>query len=111
MIRRPPRSTLSSSSAASDVYKRQDHLHQALAQQRLAAGETDLRDPQPDEDARHPQVISNRHLGKLRAVGARAAIDAPVVAAIGDGYPQVADAPSEFVDEEHAVRDSPVAFR
>eukprot|EP00658_Telonema_sp_P-2_P060855 TRINITY_DN4965_c0_g1_i14.p1 TRINITY_DN4965_c0_g1~~TRINITY_DN4965_c0_g1_i14.p1 ORF type:complete len:115 (+),score=7.69 TRINITY_DN4965_c0_g1_i14:145-489(+) len=30
MIRRPPRSTLSSSSAASDVYKRQDQLHTRL---------------------------------------------------------------------------------
>src|SRR5665648_1283546 len=27
MIRRPPRSTLSSSSAASDVYKRETHIH------------------------------------------------------------------------------------
>src|SRR5665648_470790 len=37
MIRRPPRSTLSSSSAASDVYKRQsDHLHLPLL--KLAEG-------------------------------------------------------------------------
>src|SRR5664280_3187753 len=32
MIRRPPRSTLSSSSAASDVYKRQLREHEAVAE-------------------------------------------------------------------------------
>eukprot|EP00656_Telonema_subtile_P015517 TRINITY_DN18147_c0_g1_i1.p1 TRINITY_DN18147_c0_g1~~TRINITY_DN18147_c0_g1_i1.p1 ORF type:complete len:103 (-),score=6.70 TRINITY_DN18147_c0_g1_i1:12-320(-) len=32
MIRRPPRSTLSSSSAASDVYKRQPHRHHQASQ-------------------------------------------------------------------------------
>src|SRR5665648_1268699 len=31
MIRRPPRSTLSSSSAASDVYKRREHLEEPVA--------------------------------------------------------------------------------
>ena len=36
MIRRPPRSTLSSSSAASDVYKRQP-VDDALSHARLAA--------------------------------------------------------------------------
>src|SRR5664280_1880112 len=54
MIRRPPRSTLSSSSAASDVYKRQDlmarkldyhwHLRQVLADRGMFAT-TDLIEP------------------------------------------------------------------
>src|SRR5665648_1053401 len=38
MIRRPPRSTLSSSSAASDVYKRQDH-HRAAERDQLLDSE------------------------------------------------------------------------
>src|SRR5664279_6599105 len=38
MIRRPPRSTLSSSSAASDVYKRQVNILRILALSTLAAG-------------------------------------------------------------------------
>src|SRR5665648_1265172 len=36
MIRRPPRSTLSSSSAASDVYKRQEIINQGLSTERIA---------------------------------------------------------------------------
>ena len=87
------------------------HLDQSLAQQRLAAGQADLGDAQPDEDARHAQVVGDRHLRKLRAVAARAAIDAPVVAAVGDGDSQIADAPSVFVREKHAVRSSPFAVR
>src|SRR5664280_3924380 len=41
MIRRPPRSTLSSSSAASDVYKRQawNHAFHTAAQPRVGAGD------------------------------------------------------------------------
>ena len=73
------------------------HVDQAAAQQRLAAGETDLGDAQADEDTRHAQVVGDGHLRKLRPVAARAAIDALVVAAIGDGDPQIADAPAVFV--------------
>ena len=40
MIRRPPRSTLSSSSAASDVYKRQRQSTEALSKHRLAVLES-----------------------------------------------------------------------
>ncbi len=75
------------------------HVDQAFAQERLAAGQADFGDAQSDEDARHAQVVGDRHLRKLRAIAARAAIDAPVVAAIGDGDPQIADAPSVFVGE------------
>ncbi len=73
------------------------HIDQALAQERLAAGQADLGDAQADEHARHAQVVGDRHLRKLRPVAARAAVDAFVVAAIGDGDPQIADAASVFV--------------
>eukprot|EP00658_Telonema_sp_P-2_P076456 TRINITY_DN6695_c0_g2_i1.p1 TRINITY_DN6695_c0_g2~~TRINITY_DN6695_c0_g2_i1.p1 ORF type:complete len:447 (+),score=125.23 TRINITY_DN6695_c0_g2_i1:106-1446(+) len=47
MIRRPPRSTLSSSSAASDVYKRQEH--QPAEPEEPAAPSPPLRSPVPKE--------------------------------------------------------------
>ena len=43
MIRRPPRSTLDRSSAASDVYKRQGQLGPEHQDQRRPAGRRDLR--------------------------------------------------------------------
>eukprot|EP00658_Telonema_sp_P-2_P052468 TRINITY_DN40691_c0_g1_i1.p2 TRINITY_DN40691_c0_g1~~TRINITY_DN40691_c0_g1_i1.p2 ORF type:complete len:102 (-),score=19.53 TRINITY_DN40691_c0_g1_i1:83-388(-) len=59
MIRRPPRSTLSSSSAASDVYKRQGHMSlsilcdswsPAITIQRVVQSICSLlSDPEPDE--------------------------------------------------------------
>src|SRR5680860_1805522 len=42
MIRRPPRSTQSRSSAASDVYKRQRETHDVVAESTEVAGETHL---------------------------------------------------------------------
>src|SRR5664280_671125 len=63
MKRRPPRSTLSSSSAASDVYKRQPHpTRPGLARRRdvVEDGERHLRDRTPDpvrgEDGRWSSV-------------------------------------------------------
>eukprot|EP00658_Telonema_sp_P-2_P068737 TRINITY_DN57705_c0_g1_i1.p1 TRINITY_DN57705_c0_g1~~TRINITY_DN57705_c0_g1_i1.p1 ORF type:complete len:111 (+),score=34.62 TRINITY_DN57705_c0_g1_i1:93-425(+) len=47
MIRRPPRSTLSSSSAASDVYKRQALAHVAMAQRLVL--QRQQQKPQPQE--------------------------------------------------------------
>src|SRR5208283_1827364 len=81
-----------------------DHFHDAFAQQRLTTGKPDLGNPQLDKDAGDTDVIGNRHFGKLRPVVTRAAIDAPVVAAISYGDTKVADAASEFVVEEHALR-------
>src|SRR5674536_295632 len=42
MIRRPPRSTLSSSSAASDVYKRQTYTIDTLRELKAAYGDVEL---------------------------------------------------------------------
>ena len=61
------------------------HLDQTLPQQRLATRKPNFRDAETGEDARHAQVVGNRHLRKLRPIAARAAIDALVVTAIGDG--------------------------
>src|SRR5664280_3374286 len=69
MIRRPPRSTLSSSSAASDVYKRQGEEHRVPVDARLAecaeegAGSVVDEDPgQPDPDDEQGDVTGQRSL-------------------------------------------------
>ena len=53
--------------------------------------------PGTDEDPDHPQVLFHGQLSKLSAVGAGAAIDALVVAAVGDGDTQVGNGPAEFI--------------
>ena len=75
-------------------------------QQGLAAGQPDLGDAQADKDARQAQIVGDRHLGKLWPIVAGAAVDALVVAAVGDRDAQIADAASEFVGEKHAIRRS-----
>src|SRR5664279_4239867 len=57
MIRRPPRSTLSSSSAASDVYKRQLLLHPAGLRNKFRRSRAELR------------PVSPGLLGQTRVVG------------------------------------------
>ncbi len=52
---------------------------------------------QGDEDPDHPQVILHGQLGKLSTLGAGAAVDALVVAAVGDGDTQIGDGASELV--------------
>src|SRR5450756_3154805 len=86
MIRRPPRSTQSRSSAASDVYKRQDHERDAEGPDEADAGVDDLSaeltqravlatDGAPVEqggdDAPHPlkDAVPSDGLGGVRAVG------------------------------------------
>ena len=68
-----------------------DHLDEAVAKQRLAAGQPDLFDAQRDEDADHAQVVCDGELGVLRALVAGAAVDALVVAAVGDGDAKIGD--------------------
>ena len=76
-------------------------LHDALAQQRLAAGQANLGDAEANQDARHAQIIGEGQVGVERALVTGAAVDALVVAAVGDGDPQVGDGAAEFVGEEH----------
>src|SRR5680860_1855720 len=66
MIRRPPRSTQSRSSAASDVYKRQGRMGFALVERLLAAG--------------HDVSVYNRTRSKAEPLAAQGAriVDRPV---------------------------------
>ena len=67
MIRRPPRSTLDRSSAASDVYKRQEHADQRQQVERVPARgvRSDLdqrRVLAAGDEQRGPEAVSYTHL-------------------------------------------------
>jgi len=68
-----------------------DHFQQVFAQERLSAGEAHFFDTQVNEIADQAEVFGGRELGVLRTYLAGAAVDALVVAAVGDGDAQVCD--------------------
>jgi len=68
-----------------------DNLWKIAAQQRFAARQPDLFDAQRNEDADEAEVILSGQLSILGAFLAGAAVDALVVAAVGDGDAQVGD--------------------
>ena len=68
-----------------------DQLDQAAAQQGLAAGQAHLFDAEADEEPDEAEVFVDAEFGILRAEFAGAAVDALVVAAVGDGDAQVVD--------------------
>ena len=76
-----------------------DHLHQAAAQERLAAGKSDFGDAETDEEPDEAQIFVDPQLGILRAHFTCAAIDAFVIAPVGDGDAQVVDHAAMAVGE------------
>src|SRR5581483_11574220 len=72
-------------------------FHNAVAKQRLAAGQANLCNAHADEHPRHPQVIRKGQIAIERTLVPCPAVDTLIVAAIGDGNPQVGDGASEFV--------------
>ena len=72
---------------------------QPAAQQRFAAGEADLGDPQVDEKPDDAQIFVDGEVGVLGAVLAGAAVDALVIAAVGDGDAQIVNHPAVAVGE------------
>ena len=81
-----------------------NQLDQAAAQQRLAAGEANLVDAQVHEQLDQPQVLFDRQFGILRAEFAGPAVDALVVAAVGDGDAQIVDHPAVAVGQAASGR-------
>ena len=65
MIRRPPRSTLDRSSAASDVYKRQGELQAAARRERQE--ERDQEQPTPEEHLQAQAILPPVSYTHLRA--------------------------------------------
>src|SRR5271170_418977 len=74
-----------------------NEIDNAFSQQRLAAGEANLGDAHPYQHARHAQVVCEGQVAVECAFVSGAAIDTLVVAAVGDGDPQVGDGAAEFV--------------
>ena len=87
------------------------HEHRQVAPDEwLAAGDADLLDAACDEDARDPldllerqQLLARQELVLAAEDLLRHAVDAPEVAAVGDGDAQVAQRPPERVGHRHAV--------
>src|SRR5664280_3865079 len=87
MIRRPPRSTLSSSSAASDVYKRQAHV---LVVERMGHEAGDAREaPVGERELAHAvSSLGGDHLREDRLFLLRAGLGHP---ALGKGQANALD--------------------
>ncbi len=66
-----------------------DQFDEAAAQQGFAAGEADLGDAEGDEEADEAEVVFDGEFGILRAHFAGAAVDALVVAAVGNGDAEI----------------------
>jgi hypothetical protein len=81
----------------SQLRKLADEVNQAFAQQRLATRQADFFNAAGDEQARNPEVIRKWQIAVERALIAGAAIDALIVAAVGDRDPQVGNVAPEFV--------------
>src|SRR5664280_3716921 len=82
MIRRPPRSTLSSSSAASDVYKRQKE--DVMVPENAAAAA-----PRPSNSASH--AISKAHRRRVAKCPSRYSKLAMVAPGVGDHWSVMCD--------------------
>src|SRR5215510_423014 len=78
-------------------------IHQAVAQQRLAAGKPYFLNAKMDENLYQPQVIGKRQVRVERAFVSRAAVDTLVIAAVGDADAEVSDKASVFVAQAHLV--------
>ncbi len=66
-----------------------NEVEQAPAEQGFPSGESDFLHPERNKQADHARVVLNRKLGILRAVVARSAVNAAVVAAVRHGEAQV----------------------
>src|SRR5882724_2838343 len=81
-----------------------DKIHQAVAQQRLAASEPDFFDTRVHEDPNQTQVVGKRQFGILRTFVSSSAIDALVIATVSDADAEVSDKASVFVLKPHMLR-------
>ena len=83
--------------------ERAEQGHDVAPHQRLAAGQAQLPDAEPDEGAAHPvELLEGQQLRLRQKVHLfRHAIDAAEVAAVGHRYAQIGDGASKRID--HAV--------
>src|SRR5262249_28452594 len=79
-----------------------DKFDNTLPQQRFTAGDANFLDPEADQHAGHPQVVGKWKIAVERTFVPGAAVNTLVVAAIGNGNPQIGDRAAEFVGKKHA---------
>ena len=87
-----------------------DDFREIATEKRLAAGEADFLNTEGDEDANEAEVVFCGQLRVLRAHFAGAAVDALVVAAVGDGDAQVGDDAAVAVKETIGQADGRLEF-
>ena len=78
-------------------------IHQAVTQQRFAAGEPDLFYAGFNENPHQTQIVGKWQLGILSAFISGSAVDALVIAAVSDADPEVSDKASVFVLKPHML--------
>ncbi len=76
-----------------------DEVEEAIAEERLAAGEANFLDAERDEEAKDAGVVVEGELGGLGSAGPGAAVDAAEVAAAGDGEAEVGEGAAVAVDQ------------
>src|SRR5580704_8152187 len=90
--------------ARAHFFQRADEIFHAFADQRLAAGYTDLADAFGDQDARQPLELVPREkfvAGHMILRVGGTAIDAAEITAVSNRDAEVGDGTSEFVGERH----------
>ena len=97
-----------------DVAERRELAHehrQVAAHEGLAAGDADLLDASFDEDTSDPldllerqKLFASQELVLTAEDLLRHAVDAPEVAAVGDGDAQIAQRPPERIGQRHGLR-------
>src|SRR6185437_15458289 len=75
---------------------------EATAKQWFATGNADLSDAERRQHPRHTQIVRERKIAVERALITRPAIDTFVIAAVGNGNPQIGNGAAEFVSKGHA---------
>src|ERR1035441_3404613 len=76
-----------------------NQFDQSTAQQGLTAGKADLGDAKADKELDQAQVLIDAELGILRPDFTGAAVDAFVIAAVGDGDAQIVNDPAVAVGQ------------
>ena len=81
-----------------------DEVEQTGTQQGFTAGQPHLLDAEVDHQPDHRGIVRNRKLGAAKSMLASPAVDAAIVATIGDGDPQVGDRTAEAVAQTRRQR-------
>ena len=82
-----------------------DEVKKAGAEEGFAPGEADFFNAQRDEEADEAEVVGDGELGEEGPLVAGAAVNAAVVAAIGNGDAEIGDGAAEAVAQDRCRRE------